>query len=167
MHFYLLYLSEAFCHFPVSSFTAQMGAWSHLPSLPRGPTRAAVSVGQNVHWCLVSSWRRERGQQPVSSLFPHIQWPSFPLGWSVFCCPGECSSLQWLAGIKHSQAALWVCGHPPIRGASVALPPGFGKAQTTSQLEKKFPGGFPTTAILAIFSSAQSEWKELQMPQLF
>lgn len=88
-----------------------------------------------------------------------------PSGWAV-CSPGECSSLQWLPDIKHSQAALWVCGHPPIRGASAALPPWLGKAQITSQMEKKLPGGFPTTAILAKFSSAQSEWKELQMPQL-
>lgn len=166
MHVSLLCLSEAFCHSPVSSFVSQVGAWSHWPSSPRGPAGAAVSVRQNVLWCLVSSWPGETGQQPVPSLFPHIQCPpSSPSGWAV-CSPDGCSSLQWLADIKHSQAALCVCGHPPIRGASAALPPWLGKAQMTSQLEKKPPGGFPTMAILAIFPSAQSEWKELQMPQL-
>lgn len=171
MLFFILYLSEALCHFLVSSFMAQMGAWSHRPSAHSGPARAAMSVRQKVHqcWYLVSNYGQkrmpgERAEPPVSSWFPHIRWVSFPLSSSVYH-PCGCSFLQWLPEAKYSQAATSVWCHlssKEARSATLAL-------QSTNDftLEMKLTGGFHTMAILANLSFAQSEWKELQMPQLF
>lgn len=162
MHVYILWLSEAFCPFPVSSLGAQMGVWSLTFLTPWCPAGAAVSCQAEPALVSCLQLAKERGQQPDPSFFPHSVSSSFhQAGQSALLV----DALPPVTG-RHQTLTSCSLGVCPIRGVSAALPPWLGKAQMTSQLEKKLPGGFPTTIILANFSSAQSEWKELQMPQL-
>lgn len=144
-----------------------------------GPARAAVSFRQKVHqcWDLVSNcgqkWMPgERAKEPVDSCFPHIA-SSYSVGFlplklvslpslGMLFPPVTCRS-QILTSCYVS-----VMPSPPPKRRLCSSASLLCKVQLISHLEMQLTGGVHTTAISVIFYSfAQSERKELQMPQLF